>query len=135
MLLRIVNSGYFTRYMSNAPFQRLAVKVRTRFPFPVSSGQQHVALSWVPLSPTSPDNEPKSDTDKRNVAADRTPRTDLPRPHPPKASVRSAIAQRISSKRHLQEDQQDARAQLALEVRPHETGDNRSNLLTFHKCL
>ncbi len=27
VLQRIINSGYFTRYMSNAPFQRLAVKV------------------------------------------------------------------------------------------------------------
>lgn len=109
------------------PEERQPCQAQLKQQFPVSSGKQHVKLALVPISPTSPANKPKSDTDKSYLADDRTPRTTLSRLDPPKAVFGSAVAQRVSSIRRLQENRQDVRAQLALEVRHHETGNNRSN--------
>lgn len=106
-----------------SPEERHTSIAQLKQQFPVSSGQQHVALGWAPISPTSPDNEPKSDNDKSNTAADQMPRTSMPQPDPVKVDVESAVAQRISAIRRLQDDQQNAQAQLALEVRRHETGN------------
>lgn len=92
------------------PDERNPSQAQLKQQFPVSSGQQHITLGGVPISPTSPTsplNEPNSDTDKSNPAADRMPHTDLPQPDRPKINVESAVAQRISSIRQLQENQQD----------------------------
>ena len=86
--------------------------------FPVSSGQQHLELEWVPVTPAPVVKEPSGSkvTKTNTVAVAPTPRVSLPPAEPPAADIGSIVAKRISSIRKLQENQFDVQARLELEV-------------------
>lgn len=103
------------------PEERVVAQAQLKQQFPVSSGQQHLDLEWIPVTPSPVVKEtngngapkvPKAVT--ASVAP--TPRVSLPIVEPPAADIGSIVAKRISSIRKLQENQFDVQARLELEV-------------------
>ena len=85
--------------------------------FPVSSGQQHLELEWVPVTPPAPVPPPggKAETNKTAKVAP-VPRVSLPVPEPPPVDIGSILAKRLTSIKKLQENEQDLQARTELEV-------------------
>ncbi len=101
------------------PEERVVAQAQLKQQFPVSSGQQHLELEWVPVTPAPVVKEPvnSSKGPKTNTATvTPTPRVPLPPAEPPSADIGSIVAKRISSIRKLQENQFDVQARLELEV-------------------
>lgn len=98
------------------PEERVVAQAQLKQQFPVSSGQQHLELEWVPV-PLPPSTHKETNKKVANTAAVApTPRASLPPPDPPVADIGSIVAKRISSIRKLQENQFDVEARLELEV-------------------
>ncbi|EFX79822.1 hypothetical protein DAPPUDRAFT_224986 [Daphnia pulex] len=113
------------------PEERVVAQAQLKQQFPVSSGQQHLDLEWIPVTPSPIVKEtngapkvPKAIT--ASVAP--TPRVSLPIVEPPAADIGSIVAKRISSIRKLQENQFDVQARLELE----EAESMSQNWATFH---
>jgi hypothetical protein len=101
------------------PEERVVAQAQLKQQFPVSSGQQHLDLEWIPVTP-SPVVKETNGTTKAPKAVTAsvapTPRVSLPIVEPPAADIGSIVAKRISSIRKLQENQFDVQARLELEV-------------------
>lgn len=110
------------------PEERVVAQAQLKQQFPVSSGQQHLELEWVPVPPppvTTKESTSSSKIAKAVTAAIApTPRVSLPIAETPSADIGSIVAKRISSIRKLQENQFDVQARLELEV----------GTICFHCC-
>jgi hypothetical protein len=100
------------------PEERPTTHSQLKQQFPVSSGQQHLELEWVPVpppAPVPPIGKESSSTNKTAKVAP-VPRVSLPVPEPPPVDIGSILAKRLSSIKKLQADQSDVQAQTELEV-------------------
>ncbi|KZS08682.1 SON protein [Daphnia magna] len=117
------------------PEERVVAQAQLKQQFPVSSGQQHLDLEWIPVTPSPVVKElnnssgPKQAPKAITASVVPTPRTPLPVAEPPSADIGSIVAQRISSIRKLQENQFDVQARLELEV---EAESMTQNWATYH---
>ena len=118
------------------PEERVLAQSQLKQQFPVSSGQQHLELEWIPVTPTSnpaSNSTPQNTKPKSPNGIEKTSGTQInmaavaPTPRPSTISIplpSSAapidiglvVARRISSIRKLQDNHQDIQAQLELEV-------------------
>lgn len=101
------------------PEERVVAQAQLKHQFPVSSGQQHLELEWVPVPPPAPvTKETATKIAKVNNTATvaPTPRVSLPAAEAPSSDIGTIVAKRISSIRKLQENQFDVQARLELEV-------------------
>ncbi|KAI9565616.1 hypothetical protein GHT06_009408 [Daphnia sinensis] len=116
------------------PEERVVAQAQLKQQFPVSSGQQHLDLEWIPVTPSPVVKElnngsgPKQAPKAITASVTPTPRIPLPVAEPPSADIGSIVAQRISSIRKLQENQFDVQARLELE----EAESMTQNWATFH---
>lgn len=103
------------------PVRKPEERVSLKQQFPISSGQQHQDLEWVPVPvpPPEPQKDPaskKKAASKPNAAVAPTPRASLPPAEAPSVDIGTIVAKRISSIRKLQENEEDIEAQLELQV-------------------
>lgn len=100
------------------PVRKPEERVTLKQQFPISSGQQHLELEWVPVPvpPPEKDAASKKKTSKPNATVAPTPRVSLPPAEPPSVDIGAIVAKRISSIRKLQENEDDIEAQLSLQV-------------------
>jgi len=119
------------------PEERVMGQSQLKQQFPVSSGQQHLELEWIPVTPvTATSNVTKAISNKTNnknplateaekllgtgksnlAAVAPTPRltASIPLPSAPAIDIGVAVAQRLSSIRKLQDNQEDEQARLEL---------------------
>jgi len=82
------------------PEERPTTHSQLKQQFPVSSGQQHLDLEWVPVPPPAPvppvGGGKESSTNKTAKVAP-VPRVSLPVPEPPPVDIGSILAKRLSS--------------------------------------
>jgi hypothetical protein len=103
------------------PEERVVATAQLKQQFPVSSGQQHLDLEWIPVTPSPVVKETNGNCATKTLKAITasvapTPRVSIPVVEPPAADIGSIVAKRISSIRKLQENQFDVQARLELEV-------------------
>lgn len=97
------------------PEERVVAQAHLKQQFPISSGQQHLDLEWIPVSGD------KDRTKKASAVVVPVPRQVAkveppPPPPPPAIDIGAVVAQRISAVRKLQENEQDVQAQMELQV-------------------
>jgi len=107
------------------PEERIIGQSQLKQQFPVSSGQQHLELEWIPVTPSPTTNtkevsgKTKDRGIKTNLAAvaptPRQPTASIPLPPTPAIDIGLAVAKRLSSIKKLQDNQEDVQARLELE--------------------
>lgn len=108
------------------PEERIIGQSQLKQQFPVSSGQQHLELEWIPVTPSPAINTKEANSKtkdkgtKVNLAAvaptPRQPVASIPLPSTPAIDIGVAVTKRLSSIKKLQDNQEDAQARLELEV-------------------
>ena len=125
------------------PDERIIGQSQLKQQFPVSSGQQHLELEWIPVTPTPTVNMKEVSTKakdkgmKTNLAAvaptPRQPSASIPLPSAPAINIGVAVAKRLSSIKKLQDNQEDTQARLELEVL-YTSSNHYIRVISFRSC-
>lgn len=96
------------------PEERAVAQAHLKQQFPVSSGQQHLELEWVPVTPSPPVKESISTSASKTTKPNTATISPVPRipQSTPEPTVNDIVAKRISSIRKLQENSFDAQLEV-----------------------
>jgi protein SON len=100
------------------PEERVTAQAQLKQQFPVSSGQQHLELEWVPVSPKPTETTSKA---KKSVPASEGTKPVIRQPVVPAApdsttiDIGEVVSRRLAAIRKLQENKEDDQARTELE--------------------